>query len=144
MASTSVRPVMGAENQVMQATDGDLAPTILVVDDDVLVRTVVAAYLREFGFNVVEAGRADEAIRVLQAGVPIDLVFSDVNMPGDMDGFGLAAWLHQEHPDIKVMLTTGAHAVVQRAGEVVTRGEVLAKPYKYDVLLLRLREMLGR
>lgn len=135
---------MGASETSAQSSDSRPAPTILVVEDDVLVRTVVAAYLRECGFDVVEAGRADEAIRVIQVGVPIDLVFSDVNMPGDMDGFALAAWLQQQHPAIKVMLTTGAHATVMQAGEVVSRGEVLAKPYRYETLLIRIREMLGR
>ncbi|MEA2816833.1 MAG: hypothetical protein QOI93_4534, partial [Rhodospirillaceae bacterium] len=63
-------------------------PTILVVEDEILVRTVIAAYLRDCGFDVVEAGNADEAVRVLEAGIRIDIVFSDVNMPGSLDGFG--------------------------------------------------------
>src|SRR5512139_614094 len=83
-------------------------PAVLVVEDDVLVRTVLAAYLRECGFDVVEAGSADEAIRVLEAGIRVDIVFSDVNMPGSMDGFGLARWLRRERPGLKIILTTGA------------------------------------
>ncbi|MGZ5904834.1 MAG: response regulator, partial [Reyranella sp.] len=70
-----------------------LPPTVLVVEDEILVRTVIAAYLRDCGFDVVEAGSADEAVRVLEAGVRIDIVFSDINMPGSLDGFGLAQWL---------------------------------------------------
>jgi two-component system, response regulator PdtaR len=128
----------------MAAGDSDAVPTIMVVEDDVLVRTVAGAFLREYGFDVIEAGRADEAVRVLSAGVRIDLVFSDVNMPGPMDGFALAAWLQQNHPHIKVILTTGAHATMERAGEIVKRGEVLAKPYRYEALLGRIREMLAR
>jgi two-component system, response regulator PdtaR len=80
-------------------------PTILIVEDDVLVRSLVAAYLRECGFDVVEANGADEAIRVLQAEVPIDIVFSDIQMPGSMDGFGLAQWVRRERPWLKVILT---------------------------------------
>ena len=68
-------------------------PSVLVVEDDVLVRTVVAAYLRECGFGVVESVSADEAVRVLEAGIRVDIVFSDVNMPGKLDGFGLAQWI---------------------------------------------------
>ena len=83
-------------------------PTVLVVEDEILVRTVIAAYLRECGFDVIEAGNADEAIRVMGAGIRIDIVFSDVNMPGSMDGFGLAQWLRQERPDLKIILTSGA------------------------------------
>ena len=83
-------------------------PTILVVEDDVLVRNVVAAYLRECGFDVIEANGADEAVHVLQADVRVDIVFSDVNMPGSMDGFGLAQWVRRERPWLRVILTSGA------------------------------------
>jgi CheY-like chemotaxis protein len=61
--------------------------TILVVEDEVLIRLVIAEYLRECGYKVYEAAHADEALAVLQSpDVPIDIVFSDVVMPGRMDG----------------------------------------------------------
>jgi CheY-like chemotaxis protein len=65
--------------------------TILVVEDDIFVRLDIAEYLRDCGYRVIEAGTAAEAIDVLESNVPIDLVFSDIQMPGEMDGFGLAA-----------------------------------------------------
>ena len=80
-----------------------------MVEDEILVRAVAAANLRDCGFDVVEAGNADEAIRVLQAGIRVDIVFSDVNMPGSLDGFGLALWLRRERPDLKFILTSGRH-----------------------------------
>ena len=119
-------------------------PAVLVVEDDVLVRTVLAAYLRECGFDVVEAGSADEAIRVLEAGIRVDIVFSDVNMPGSMDGFGLAQWLRRERPGLKIILTTGAGRTAKEADELCEHGPILAKPYNHADLERRLRALLAR
>src|SRR5215475_1706767 len=99
--------------------DADPAPpSVLVVEDDVLVRVVVAGYLRDCGFEVIEAGDASEAIRILEAGIEVDVVFSDVNMPGDMDGFGLAQWVRREREHIKVILTSGVRRTAKEAGEL--------------------------
>ena len=119
-------------------------PVVLVVEDDVLVRTVVAAYLRECGFDVVEAGSADEAIRVLQADIGVDIVFSDVNMPGSMDGFGLAQWLRRERPGLKVILTSGAARTAKEAGDLCEHGPMLAKPYDHAELERHIRTLLAR
>jgi CheY-like chemotaxis protein len=67
--------------------------TVLVIEDEVLVRMVIADYLRECGFRVVEASTADEGMRVLKTNERVDIVFSDVQMPGSLDGFELAQWL---------------------------------------------------
>jgi CheY-like chemotaxis protein len=119
-------------------------PSVLVVEDDVLVRTVVAAYLRECGFDVVEAGSADEAIRVLEAGIKVDVVFSDVNMPGSMDGFGLAQWLRRERPGLKIILTTGAGRTAKDARELCGHSPIVAKPYDHADLERQLRALLAR
>lgn len=115
-------------------------PVILLVEDDVLVRTVTAAYLRECSLDVIEASDAHEAIRVLEAKVRVDIVFSDINMPGSIDGFGLANWVRRERPDLKVILTSGAgHGARSRAD-----GPVLAKPYDHGELERRIRALLAR
>lgn len=119
-------------------------PVILIVEDDVLVRSIGAAYLRECGFEVVEANGADEAIRVLQAGIRIDVVFSDVNMPGGMDGFGLAQWIRRERPELKVLLTSGGPRTAKEAGDVRENGPFLAKPYAYAELERHIRSLLER
>lgn len=119
-------------------------PVILVVEDEVLVRSVVAAYLRECGFDVIEAGGAEEAIRVLQAEIRVDIVFSDVNMPGSMDGFGLAQWVRRERPWLKVILTSGAARTAQAAGDLCESGPILAKPYDHAELEQHIRALLAR
>ena len=119
-------------------------PSVLVVEDDVLVRTVVAAYLRDCGFDVVEAGSADEAIRVIEAGLRIDIVFSDVNMPGRLDGFGLAQWVRRERPGLKVILTSGAARKAREAGDLCEHGPFLAKTYDHAELERQIRALLAR
>jgi CheY-like chemotaxis protein len=83
------------------------AETILIVEDQVLIRMEVADYLRECGYLVLEAADANEAIVIMQTDRRIDLVFSDVQMPGPMDGFGLSQWVRTNRPVIKVILTSG-------------------------------------
>jgi CheY-like chemotaxis protein len=119
-------------------------PTILVVEDEILVRMVIAAYLRDCGFDVVEAGDADEAVRVLEAGIQVDIVFSDVNMPGSLDGFGLAQWLCRERPGLKIILTSGAAQRAKDASDPCAHAPILAKPYDYAELARQLRALLTR
>jgi len=119
-------------------------PVVLVVEDDVLVRNIVAAYQRECGFDVIEASSADEAIRVLQADVKVDIVFSDVNMPGSMDGFGLAQWVRRERPWLRVILTSGAARTAKEAGDLCEQGPILAKPYDHAELERNIRALLAR
>jgi DNA-binding response OmpR family regulator len=144
IADMARSPRMNAARNIADDPVPAPPPAVLVVEDDVLVRTVVAAYLRECGFDVVEAGGADEAIRVLEADIRVDIVFSDVNMPGRMDGFGLAQWLRRERPGLKVILTTGAGRAVKEAGELCEYGPILAKPYDHAELERRIRALLAR
>lgn len=68
-------------------------PVVLVVEDDVLIRTSAAEYLRASGYKTVEATTAAEAVDVINSGAPVDVVFTDVRMPGGMDGVELAGWV---------------------------------------------------
>jgi DNA-binding NtrC family response regulator len=101
--------------------------TILVVEDDVLVRMAAANELRERGFAVLEAYSAEEAVILLQSEVPIRLVFTDVQLPGAMDGFALAAAVAKAHPGVKIVIASGHGNVEARAAEVADA--FLPKPY---------------
>src|SRR5262245_10337602 len=79
---------------------------ILVVEDEVMLRLAASYHLRGAGFTVIEAANADEAVRVVGASKSIALVFSDLTMPGEMDGYALARWISREHPHIKVLMTS--------------------------------------
>jgi DNA-binding NtrC family response regulator len=83
------------------------AHTILVVEDEVHIRMLVAEYLRECGYQVFEAAGVAEAKALLDADTPVDLVFTDVNPASEENGFVLASWVRQHHPGIQVLLTSG-------------------------------------
>jgi CheY-like chemotaxis protein len=118
--------------------------TILIVEDEVLIRLDVADYLRGCGYRVIEAGNAPEAIAILQSGRRIDLVFSDVQLPGSMDGFSLARWVRAHQPEVKVILTSGVARSAQLAGELCVEGPLEKKPYDQRHLLERIRATLAR
>lgn len=81
--------------------------SVLVVEDDALLRFNTSEFLRDCGFEVLEASSADEAVFVLSSDPDIDVVFSDIRMPGTMDGFDLAAWVETNCPSIPIILTSG-------------------------------------
>ena len=105
--------------------------TVLVVEDEVLVRTAIAEYLRHCGYRVVEAASADEAIVVLQEdAIEVNIVFSDIRMPGSLDGFGLAQWVREHRTALQVILTGTLVKAAQAAGELCESGPHLEKPYE--------------
>jgi DNA-binding response OmpR family regulator len=119
-------------------------PRVLVVEHDILVRTVVAAYLRQCGYAVIECGSSEEAIIVLQSDVAIDVVFSEVGLPGELDGFGLAQWVRRQRPSVKVILTIGPERTANAAGNLCENGPILAKPYDHAELARRIRALTAR
>ena len=103
---------------------------ILVVEDEDLLRFVICEVLRENGLEVVEVTNADAAFEYLKTKDSIDLVFTDVNMPGRMDGVALAHSVNDNFPEIKVIVTSGRQLV-----SPVAPNPFIAKPYEiYDVL----------
>jgi CheY-like chemotaxis protein len=92
---------------VPQAQLRPRAALILVVEDEALIRVLIAEELRLEGFSVIEAGRADEALTYVKSGERVDLVFSDIRTPGSLDGLQLAEILRDRYPDIPVILTSG-------------------------------------
>jgi len=105
--------------------------TILIVEDEVLVRTALAEYLRHCGYRVVETTSADEALSVLQEVViKVDVVLSDVKISGSMDGFGLAKWVRENRPGVQVILTGSVEKAAHAAGDLCEDGPHLAKPYE--------------
>jgi CheY-like chemotaxis protein len=122
--------------------DQDQPKRILVVEDEVLVRTSVAAYLRDRGYEVVEAKTADEAVAVLGSATAIDVVFSDIQMPGTMDGRALAQWLRRERPNLRVLLTSGVVRSAEIANDLChEETALLPKPYDHAELLRRIKEL---
>lgn len=105
---------------------------VLVVDDEFLVRMSAADLVEEAGHSVIEAASADEAIAILESRNDVDVVFSDVNMPGSMDGLGLIRSIRKRWPPIRLVLTSGKVSMQESA---MPSGSVfLPKPYACDTL----------
>lgn len=84
--------------------------TVLVVEDDSLLRFSAADELSEAGFDVIQAGSADEAIEILSVRTDIRVVLTDIEMPGSMDGLWLAAFVRDRWPPIHIIVTSGRNA----------------------------------
>jgi CheY-like chemotaxis protein len=140
---SAVHPVMQTAGDIVDGDASKQSPTILVVEDDALVRRVVVEHLRDCGFLVIEAGTADEAIRLLRTSERVEIVFSDVQMPGSLDGFALAQWVRREQPGVKVILTSGAPRAVPVAGELCAAGPLMPKPYDPGELEHRIRTLVA-
>jgi CheY-like chemotaxis protein len=115
------------------------APVVLIVENDVLLRLVTASNLRDAGFEVIEAVNAAEALRIL-ARVPVDVLFSDIDMPGNMDGLALAQWVRQSQADTRIILTSGA---TKAPGDVEEYASFLPKPYAEKDVERLLRSVLS-
>src|ERR1700761_4605431 len=81
----------------------DAGATIIVVEPDVLIRMVIAKYLRECGFRVIEATEAADVWAAIDSGLKVDIVFTEVRLPGKTGGFSLASLVRQRHPEIDVI-----------------------------------------
>ncbi len=121
-----------------------VAGTILVVEDEVLIRLVIAEYLRDCGYRVFEAAHADEALLVLrQSERPIDVVFTDVEMPGSMDGFALAQWVRANRVGTDVILAGSVARAVQAASDLCDQQNSVPKPYDPQTVHDRIRRLLA-
>jgi DNA-binding NtrC family response regulator len=113
---------------------------ILVVEDAADLRSSVSQFFRLAGFEVVEAANAREALATVNSASHIDLVFSDVNMPGEMDGIGLAQWLSINRPQLPVILTSAqARPDLMRP---IPHRRFVPKPYLLDALEIDIRELI--
>ena len=116
-------------------------PVILIVEDDFLIRINAAEMIADAGFDVIEAGNADEAIVILEARPDIHVVFTDIQMPGSMDGLKLARFVRGRWPPIKIVATSGHVDVAET--DLPDGGRFLPKPYSPHQITGVLRELIG-
>jgi CheY-like chemotaxis protein len=133
---------------MVYGSSSDGGKTILIVEDDELVRTAVKSLLESLGYRVLSAGNGREALEILSQPVPIDLLFTDVVMPGGMHGPQLVAEARRLRPELKFLYTSGYQdypgvhqgpdpGIVQHPGIVL-----LSKPYEPYQLADKLRDIL--
>lgn len=115
---------------------------LLLVEDETFVRLVSSEFLSEAGYEVVEAESADEALQMLESVGEFHILFSDIRMPGSMNGLQLANLVHERWPDIKILLTSGD--TWPSIGEMPDAGQFLAKPYQIDVLHQKIADLFNQ
>src|SRR6204780_2480182 len=103
------------------------APAVLIVEDESLIRLCVVEAVEDAGFEVIEAANADEAIRILESRSDVRVVFTDLHMPGSMDGLKLPHAVGNRWPPIKIIVPSGRETVAER--DLPAGGRFFAKPY---------------
>jgi CheY-like chemotaxis protein len=114
-------------------------PVVLIVEDEFLIRMDAAELIRSAGFDVVDAENADEAISILEDRRDITVVFTDVQMPGSMDGLKLAAAIRGRWPPIRIVATSGLSNIGE--DDLPAGSRFLPKPYSSSQVIGTLREL---
>lgn len=126
-------------NEVLQGPGEGHTPVVLIAEDDVLVRFTTAEILRDAGYVVLEAVDASEAIALISTGHPLDLVLSDVRMPGEMDGVALSHAIKGLRPHLPIVMVSS-----HLEPDTVHGGDAfLSKPYQPENLLKLVEEFVG-
>ena len=115
------------------------AVRVLVVEDETLIRMDAVEMLRSAGFDILEAANADEAIEMLEHHSDIRLVFTDIDMPGSMNGLKLSAAVRDRWPPVKIIATSG-HFKIQ-ASDLPVDARFIAKPYQPAQIISAIREL---
>jgi CheY-like chemotaxis protein len=117
-------------------------PVVLVVEDEILIRIGMLESLEDIGCDAIEAADSAEALSLLDIRADIWLLFSDINMPGALDGLALAHQVHRNHPAIRLMLTSGRGA--PEIAEMPCGTHFVPKPYAVQDLARRMLSMRGQ
>ncbi|QIG46795.1 response regulator [Nordella sp. HKS 07] len=122
----------------------EAAATVLAVETQVLVRIVLADYLRGCDYKVVEAANTDEAKLILgESDVKVDVALIAVDLIGASDGFALARWIRENKPSIKVQLLGTISKAATAAVDLCEEVHVLAPPYSHQALVDRIKRLLA-
>jgi two-component system, response regulator PdtaR len=116
-----------------------IKPVILVVEDETLIRMDIVEQIEDAGFEVLQATNADEAITILETDLRVTIVFTDVDMPGSMDGIRLAQAVRGRWPPIKIIVTSGHFKV--RDEDLPEGGMFFGKPYNAADVIRSLRKL---
>jgi PAS domain S-box-containing protein len=132
-------------NVSVPVPEGEPDETILVVEDDDEVRTYSVETLRDLGYRVVEAHDGPSALRLLERQSRVDLLFTDVVLPGGMTGAQIAAQVRKLRPEVKVLFTTGyARNAIIHQGRLDNGVELITKPFSFTDLAAKVRDVLDR
>ena len=130
--------------QTVDAAASDAGETVLVVDDEPAVRVLIADVLADLGYRAIEARDGPAGLAILESGVRVDLLITDVGLPHGMNGRQLADAARVGRPDLKILFVTGyAEKAVIGSGHLAPGMHVLTKPFDMDALATRIRELIA-
>ena len=136
--------VDGAEIDTVAGLPARGTAVVLVVEDELPIRMVIADVLSDLGYTVLEAGDGGSALKILEAGTLIDLLITDVGLPGGTNGRQLADTARQRRPDLKVLFITGyAESAAVRNGLIEEGMQVMTKPFALEALAAKIQGILG-
>ena len=120
---------------------GKSTPVVLIVEDEPLLRMLAVEVVEEAGFVAIEARDPDEAVVLLESRADITLLFTDINMPGSMDGLKLAHAARDRWPPIKILVVSGKHQL--QSSDLPSNSCFVGKPYQASALVEELRSIVG-
>lgn len=123
-------------------TEQGIPISVLVVEDEVLIRIDVAGTIEDLGFRTYQAGTADAAIALMERHDDIRILFTDIDMPGSMDGLKLASYIRERWPPVAIVITSGAMSVAEDA--MPKNAVFVPKPYEIAGLSKTLKTIAGR
>ena len=126
--------------QVPSESGEDPEHTIMIVEDELLLRLDLANQLHSAGFEIIEVQSGDEAVKILATNIDVDLILTDIRMPGQVDGLGLVSFVKGQERRIKVILLS---AYVEADSDSPADAS-FAKPVRIEVLLAKIRQLLTR
>ena len=125
----------------MSSIQTDSSANVLVVEDEMVLRLRAVDIVEDAGFTAVEAINADEALAILESRSDISLLFSDIQMPGSMDGLGLAHVVHKHWPSIKIIVVSGQ--VTPPCSDLPPCSRFFGKPLEAGQMIAQMRSMIG-
>jgi len=120
---------------------GKSPPVVLIVEDEPLLRMLAVDVVEDAGFTVLQAGNAEEAVALLESRLDISLLFTDINMPGSMDGLKLAHAVRNRWPPVKILIASGKVQV--KPSDLPSNSRFVGKPYESAALVAELRSLAG-
>lgn len=116
------------------------AGTVIVAESDILARTVLAQYLRECGYEVIEAATGEDVLTVLRSGREVAAILLDAQISGGLAGFTLARQVRENYPETDIVLTFGVAMAAEKAGDLCDEGP-LERPYDPDEIVRRIKRL---
>jgi CheY-like chemotaxis protein len=120
----------------------DVAPSILIVDGDIVSRHAIADYLRHCGYAVVEAATTDEALKALgEPSLGVDVILCDAGAIGSQSAFGLSTWVRNNRPELEVRLAGSLEGILDTAADLCENGPHLARPYEPQAIVDYIKQL---